>query len=516
MKQHKKIISFLISLTLVFSICILPTSAGYAVQHGDAAKALWEDGLFLGSGSSFDLDQPLTRPAGAAMIVRLLGREAEAKSKSYTIPFTDVPEWAVPYVGYCYENSIVNGTGATTFGSNDNMSATQYLTLVLRALGYNDKAGDFSWDKAPAKALEVGLIDNASYTQYVTAGKFLRDDVVFISYNALSQYLKGTSTTLKSSITIPGRPKGEMPAYTSADASATNSSASSASDANTDASASPAVLADAGTAPAEDSRTYLNLVIDGKTVEVAHKPFSCSLGGFTVFIPITEFLDYLDVPYQFANGGKTITYTLNSYTVSSTAGVDKVTYTGGYAWKDGIAPFIENGCFYVPGNHVDKDIFNCSWIVKSGGSLTFAFGVKDVNQSNSPGSAETPAKTVDAAALGLSIGRAGSNVTCIYKYASGKPYAVSYYFMLSTGSYSGSYTMSFPSDDGTDTQTFTVESNSVYQITYTYALNYTASANYKYTLTFSLSGSNGTANITSTDTHPGKLRTGSFNIAKAS
>lgn len=78
------------------------------------------------------------------MYVCLLGKEAEAKAWSYAIPFTYVPDWAAPYVGYCYENGIANGTSAITFGSNDNMTAAQYLTLVLRTLGYDDKA--------PAKA----------------------------------------------------------------------------------------------------------------------------------------------------------------------------------------------------------------------------------------------------------------------------------------------------------------------------------------------------------------------------
>jgi len=94
MKQNKKAISFLLLLVFVFSLCIVPASAGYEVQHGDAAGALWELGLFLGSAGSFDLDKPLTRVAGTVMIVRLLGKEAEAKAGSYTIPFTDVADWA--------------------------------------------------------------------------------------------------------------------------------------------------------------------------------------------------------------------------------------------------------------------------------------------------------------------------------------------------------------------------------------------------------------------------------------
>ncbi len=229
MKRFGRVISFLISVTLIFSILVLPGHAAYEVQYGFAAEALWEDGLFLGSGSSFDLDKPLTRAAGVTMIVRLLGKETEAKTKAggYSIPFTDVPEWAKPYVGYCYTNGISNGVSATSFGSNNNMSATQYITLVLRTLGYNDLAGDISWDKAPAKALEIGLIGQSCYTQYTTTDLFLRDNAAVIAYNALSQKLKGTDTVLKSTIVVPGRPAGEMPAFTEENASE-NSTANTA------------------------------------------------------------------------------------------------------------------------------------------------------------------------------------------------------------------------------------------------------------------------------------------------
>lgn len=216
MKQFGRVMSFLLSLTIIFSVFVQYGHAAYEVQYGFAAEALWEDGLFLGTGSSFDLDKSLTRAAGATMIVRLLGKEAEARSKAggYDMPFTDVPEWAKPYVGYCYSNGISKGVSATSFGSNNDMSASQYITLVLRTLGYNDAAGDFSWDKAPAKALEIGLIGQSCYTQYTTTDLFLRDNAAVIAYNALSQKLKGTDAVLKSTIVLPGRPTGEMPAYT--------------------------------------------------------------------------------------------------------------------------------------------------------------------------------------------------------------------------------------------------------------------------------------------------------------
>ncbi|NCB63888.1 MAG: hypothetical protein EOM52_09825, partial [Clostridia bacterium] len=210
--MRKKLTALILSLSMLFSL--LPAAAAPAQSEldrwGAAAEALWRDGLFLGSGTSFDLDQPPTRAAGATMIVRLLGKDAEAKGGTYATPFTDVPDWAAGYVGYAYTSGLTQGTSATTFGSTAPMTAAQYLTLTLRALGYDDKAGDFSWDKATDKALFLGLVRSGDLS-----GDFLRGQAALISYNALSQNLKGTDKPLKSTITVPGKPVGAVPSYVS-------------------------------------------------------------------------------------------------------------------------------------------------------------------------------------------------------------------------------------------------------------------------------------------------------------
>lgn len=211
-------------LLLVSMLCFSLPAYAYEVQYGFAAEELWERGLFLGSNGSFNLDQPLTRVEGVTMIVRLLGKDAEAKSKSYPHPFSDVPDWADPYVGFCYNNNISKGISSTEFGSTQKMSAVQYLTLVLRALGYQDGEGlDFIWNKSPDKALEIGLIGEPCHTQYTTTDLFLRDNAAVIAFNALSLKMKGSEKTLESTITMPGRPDGQMPVYARNDSSTTDS-----------------------------------------------------------------------------------------------------------------------------------------------------------------------------------------------------------------------------------------------------------------------------------------------------
>lgn len=212
--MRKKIATFFLSALLLFS-CVPTVLAAPAYKDlsrwGQAAEALWEDGLFLGTGASFDLDKPMLRSAGVTMVVRLLGKEDQALAGTWDLPFTDVPDWAVPYVGYAYENGITNGTSATTFGASAAMTANQYLTFLLRVLGYDDTAGDFSWDKAGEKAAQIGL----AQPEDLAGEAFLRGQAALVSYHALSLPKQGTDQPLREAITLPGRPDGSLPAWLS-------------------------------------------------------------------------------------------------------------------------------------------------------------------------------------------------------------------------------------------------------------------------------------------------------------
>ena len=110
---------------------------------------------------------------------------------TWTIPFTDVPSWAVPYVGYAYEHKYTNGTSATTFGGDSLVNATQYLTLALRALGYTS-GEDFAWDSAWTLTDQLGITSG----QYSADSAFTRGDVVLTSSAALDAPVKGSSQTL--------------------------------------------------------------------------------------------------------------------------------------------------------------------------------------------------------------------------------------------------------------------------------------------------------------------------------
>ena len=167
------------------------TASAFAANYTNCADSLHEMGLFQGTQNGYDLDRTPTRAEAAIMLVRLLGKEAEAKTLTYTAPFTDLKGWEKPYVQYLYSNGLANGTNRTSFNPTGKCTAQMYAVFLLRALGYSDTA-DFSYANAIETAREQGIYD----TGIINTQNFLRDDAAAASYTALSVSPKNSEGTL--------------------------------------------------------------------------------------------------------------------------------------------------------------------------------------------------------------------------------------------------------------------------------------------------------------------------------
>lgn len=195
----KKVVSLMLALVMVFSM--MPHALAASEAATTAADKLNELGLFSGTGTNedgtpnYDLDRAPTRQEAITMLVKLVGGAEEAGKGGWETPFTDVDDWAKNWVGYAYAKGLTVGTSATTFGANDMTTAAQYLTFILKALGY-DATSDFSWDKAWELSDQIGLTNG----EYKEDTAFTRGDVAIISYSALSANLKGQEKTLAESL----------------------------------------------------------------------------------------------------------------------------------------------------------------------------------------------------------------------------------------------------------------------------------------------------------------------------
>ena len=136
----------------------------------------------------FALGRELTREEALAIVIRLTGAEEEAYQGNWATPFTDVSSWARPYVGYAYEHGMTKGTSTTAFSGTKTVTSEQYLTFLLRALGYSDES-DFKWDAPFALADSLGLTAG----EYSRGCSFLRGDVMYITWNALTVRFKDST-----------------------------------------------------------------------------------------------------------------------------------------------------------------------------------------------------------------------------------------------------------------------------------------------------------------------------------
>lgn len=203
------------AITVTSDTAVLSLEGSYALSPSKStdynmlADALKTMGLFKGSdtgyGSGYDLEKVPTRIQGLIMFLRLIGEEQAALSSTAPCPFSDVPAWCQRYVAYAYEKGYTKGVSQTEFGPSLELRATEYLTFVLRALGYSDSGenADFAWDAALSKALQLGVLTAREHKQ-LTEQPFLRAQVVYVSYYALDARLKTTGKSLYATLVASG------------------------------------------------------------------------------------------------------------------------------------------------------------------------------------------------------------------------------------------------------------------------------------------------------------------------
>ncbi len=205
MKKFKRVIKLFIFSALVVSI---QCTAIFADQNKDteeiyhqSALKLSNLGLFNGTDNGFELERKPGRVEAACMLVRFLGKEQDALRGEYKIPFTDVPEWGLGYIGYLYENKLTKGLSDDYFGASDIITLDAYLTFILRALGYTDSgaAPDFTWENAQKKAVDIGMITSSDMKK-ISKKDFTRGTMAYLSNAALNTDIKDRKVMLRRSL----------------------------------------------------------------------------------------------------------------------------------------------------------------------------------------------------------------------------------------------------------------------------------------------------------------------------
>ncbi|HIS97820.1 MAG TPA: S-layer homology domain-containing protein, partial [Candidatus Scatomorpha pullistercoris] len=87
-----------------------------------------------------------------------------------TFPFTDVKsgDWFYDYVAYVYANGLMDGTSATTFEPNANMTRAMVWTIIARAEGVDTDGGATWYAKAQAWVVAKGISDGENPSAAIT------------------------------------------------------------------------------------------------------------------------------------------------------------------------------------------------------------------------------------------------------------------------------------------------------------------------------------------------------------
>lgn len=180
----KKITSALLCVVLMLSLACPALAVGQVPEVETAAAYLKELGILAGDqNGDLRLNDGLTRAHLATILTRLQGNPDHVQAEqAYYISqcqFSDVPEWARLYVGYCYANGLMAGYGGGVFGADDGVTPQAACTVVLRYLDLPEVTWDYS--TACQTALELGLV-----TPEATAkAEISRGDLAVLLYRAL-------------------------------------------------------------------------------------------------------------------------------------------------------------------------------------------------------------------------------------------------------------------------------------------------------------------------------------------
>ncbi len=181
MRNLKRALSLLLSSTMVLGMLVMGGSAaGYqdvddSNKNQEAIEVLQAVGIMTGDqNGNFNPDGSITRNEMAVIMAHLLNLDYDYYRG--TNPFTDVPEWAAPYVAACAAEGVVAGIGNGQFGGDQKVTAAQASLMIMKALGYFENAEDFGsdWQVATIRqASYINLFDqiNASAESALTRGQ---------------------------------------------------------------------------------------------------------------------------------------------------------------------------------------------------------------------------------------------------------------------------------------------------------------------------------------------------------
>ncbi len=157
--------------------------------YAQAATALEQLDILAGyPDGTFGAEKSITRAEMAAIVCRMIDKEADAEKAKGETAFEDVKgdHWASGYINIASKEGIINGDGNGKFRAEDDVKHEEAIKMVVCALGYGAdiEVDPADWSKG---YLEVADEKGISADLKGTKGKAsTRGDVAVMSYNGLA------------------------------------------------------------------------------------------------------------------------------------------------------------------------------------------------------------------------------------------------------------------------------------------------------------------------------------------
>ena len=171
----KRMVTLLLSVLLTFTLAIPALAGSLDSEIATATRFLQVKGILQGDASgNLQLNKTLTRAELAVILARLTVNQehlmAEKTYYSNQCEFTDVPDWAKVYVGYCASRHYVDGYGNGRYNPNGLVTPQAACTVLLRACG-NLVPFEWSYETALDAAVQYGIAPKeALQEQHITRG----------------------------------------------------------------------------------------------------------------------------------------------------------------------------------------------------------------------------------------------------------------------------------------------------------------------------------------------------------
>jgi hypothetical protein len=143
----KRILATALAAAMIFGLASVAFAGPFSDTAGTANEKavvkLASLGLLKGySDGTFKPLGNITRAEFAAVVVRALGYESSAKLLTNAPLFSDCAgaQWAWGYINVATSQSIIKGYPDGTFKPNANVTVAEAVTMLVRALGYENKA----------------------------------------------------------------------------------------------------------------------------------------------------------------------------------------------------------------------------------------------------------------------------------------------------------------------------------------------------------------------------------------